>query len=205
MEEFDELDDLEYGAQHFDYDPEEPYGYEDLDEGDFELADEFDDGEWEPSVQDSLDLERAYRALAEHRPDLLHPSVFGEPAPSELSPYDMTQSAAGMALRVMDARDQILSSVSDFGSEARSAAMSVLSETPPEALMNPMAVDLIANFAIGEAVRQGRMGSVSAPFGASGAISSGSGGMGGLASFESVFGAGQLTDSERAELRSAGF
>jgi len=194
MEEFDEIDDLEYGGRFLGSEPESD-GFEDLDEEDF--ADLYEDEDEE--VAESLDLERAYQALAEYRPDLLNPSIFQDVP----SPYEVTQSAAGMALRVMGARDQIMSSVSGFGDGAREAALSVLSETPPEALMNPIAVDLIANFAIGEAVRQGQLDSVSSPFGGVSSVS-GTAGPGGLGSFEAVFGAGQFTESERAQLRSAG-
>lgn len=200
FEEFDDVDDLEFGQRYLDFDSAQPDGFDDLDDADF--ADSFEDEDLD--VRDSLDLERAYQALAEHRPDLLHPSVFNESAP-QVSPYEMTQSAAGMALRVMDAREQILSSVSEFGSEARSAAMAVLSETPPQALLNPLSIDLISNYAIGEAVKRGRMGSVTGPVGASSSVSSGGSSYGGMSAFESIFGSNRFSDAEMVELRSAGF
>lgn len=130
MEDFDELDDdMSFAERHLQYDTPGAGDLGDFEGFDFDGLEPLGDDDYseieDPGVRESLDLERAYQALAAHRPDLLHPGVFTEP---EVSPYQRTHSAAELAFRAMDARDQILSSVAGFGDEARSAALCVPSE-----------------------------------------------------------------------------
>lgn len=206
-EELHESDGLAFGQRHLDPQPNPVNDLDQLDDKDLKRVravadDKLDDDAdiTDPQVKESLDLERAYQALAEHRPDLLNPAVFQDKPEKPKSP---PTSAAAAALRAMDAREQILSSVSGFGDEARSTALSVLAGTPPEALTNPFAIDLITNFAIGEAVRAGRMASVSGPASDPAPVSR-PGHFRGIAAFESIFGNTKFSDSERAELRAIG-
>lgn len=146
--------------------------------------------------------ERPYEIEATHRPALLPQAAYEQVQPVLHPPA--VPSAAEVALRAIDARERILATVADFGHEAQSAARAVLAGTPAEALVHPVAADLIANFAIGEAAKRGRLASVSGPRGASNSLSSGASSFGSMGAFESVFGNGRLSAEERAELRAAG-
>lgn len=145
----------------------------------------------------------AHPAISNFRPELLSKEEQAAIAPLRDRSWKPPTSVADVALRAMDARDQILSTVSNFGPDARTMAMSVISGTPADALAHPLAVELISNFAIGEAVRRGRLSLVTGPGVAQPSVS-GHGATRAIRSFQVVFGDAALTEAERAELRAVG-